>query len=153
MKKIVIVLSVVVLLLLWISEKRKFYAVGNGKYVTVWKTVGGVCYIIPDKYYGFLRPSTSFIETTNDNYLVLFFSDEFPDTIIYWENRQGKFIKIDNKSTGKEVFVDYMSNHDSLRNIIYNPNPKTVRDLKNNAYLLDIDIESNSAFNKDGKDL
>lgn len=153
MKKLVIILLVIALILVWILEKRKFYPVGNGKYVTVWKTVGGVCYVVPNKYYGLLKPAANFIETTNDNYLVLFFSEELPDKIIYWENRQGKSIKIDNQSKEKSLFINYMSNHDSLRNVLYVPNPKTVRDLKNNAYLLDLDIEANSASNKDGKDL
>ncbi|MBL7760514.1 MAG: hypothetical protein JNK08_07445 [Sediminibacterium sp.] len=153
MKKLIIIGIIIALLVVWIGEKRKFYHIGNNKYVTVWKTFGGVCYVVPDKYYGLVKPSDNFIETTNDNYLVLFFSQEVPNQIIYWKNRQDKLVKIKNKSTDKIVFVDYMSNHDSLRNLLYKPNPKNVRDLKDNAYLLDINIEANTASDKEGKDL
>ena len=153
MKKLLISLVVIALIFIWVLEKRKFYPIGNGSYVTVWKTVPGVCYIIPNKYYGLMKPTANFIETTNDNYLVLFFSEELPDKIIYWENRQGMAINVDSQSNGKGIFINYNSNHDSLHNILYKVNPKTVRDLKANAYLLDIDIEASSAFDKNGKDL
>lgn len=62
------------LLLLWFDQTRSFYCVGNNRCITVWKRVGGTCYIIPGKYYGILRPSQDYIKTTNDNAITILFA-------------------------------------------------------------------------------
>jgi hypothetical protein len=151
MKKILIAIIVIGALVIWNGEKRKFYSVGDNKYITVWKTFGGVCYIIPEKYYGLVRPSVNFMETTDDNYIVLFFSKETPSHVIYWENRQNRELKIVNNSKDKVLFVNYLSNQDSLDKLLYKPDAKKVRDVKDNVEMLDIDIEQDYATDKTGK--
>lgn len=153
MKKIVVVFIIIAALLFWNVEKRSFYPIGGNTYVTVWKTFGGLCYIVPGKYYGLVKPSGNFIETTDDNYIVLFSSKESPSHIIYWENRQGRELKVFNELKDKILFVNYLSNQDSLNKVLYKPDAKKVRDVKSNVEMLDIDIEANRVFNKDGKDL
>src|SRR4051812_43765911 len=117
-KLIIIIIGCLLVLAIWYGEKRKFYPIGNNKFVTVWKTYNNVCYIIPDKYYGIVKPSANFLKTSNDNYVVLFFTQELPSHIIFWEGRQGRNIEVDNKSKEKVVFVDYLSNKDSLHSML-----------------------------------
>lgn len=65
MKKIFIVL--IILIIVWFGERRHFYRLNDEKYITIWKTYGGTCYIIPYRYFGIIAPSHDFIKTSNIN--------------------------------------------------------------------------------------
>lgn len=50
--------------LLILGQIRSFYQVGDFTF-TVWKNLGGTCYIMPYKYYGIFPPKKNFITTPN----------------------------------------------------------------------------------------
>jgi hypothetical protein len=66
--------GVIVLLIVMISilaeESRSFYCLSDGQCVTVWKRSANKCYIVLDKYYGLVKPTDNYIETTNSNFCV-----------------------------------------------------------------------------------
>lgn len=64
-KKIIVVALLVAELFVVIDQKRSFYCMDSGRCVTVWKRFGGRCYVIPYKYYGLWKPSSSYIDTEN----------------------------------------------------------------------------------------
>lgn len=58
----------IVVIFLFYAESRKFYCTTEGKCITVWKTFVNTCFIIPEKYYGVLPPSSSsYVKTVNTN--------------------------------------------------------------------------------------
>lgn len=69
MKKSIKMLFLILLfgLPIWYGETRSFECSDKGKCVTVWKTYGNTCYVIPGKYYGLLAPSSgeNYIKTVN----------------------------------------------------------------------------------------
>ena len=104
-KKLIILLTLIAILFIYYGEERNFYCLSEGKCVTVWKTYGNTCYIIPYKYYGLYKPSGNYMITTNTN-----------DIDIIWENNSDKIIltsdeesKIIN-SKAKQIIIDYNSN-------------------------------------------
>lgn len=142
---IVIFLSVV-----WYGESRNFFCLDNGRCVTVWKTFNNVCYIIPGRYYGILRPSDNFIESSNSNFMTIYFTSELPNVFIY---KSDQSLKIKNASKEKVVFYDYNSNIQKFDSILYIPNAKKNNEIKGNARLMDVFIRENYALDKYGKHL
>jgi hypothetical protein len=67
MKKLLIILSLPILLVLWYAQARHFYKFNDGTTLTFWKTIGGKCYIIPGVYLSPLRPRNNYISTSNVN--------------------------------------------------------------------------------------
>lgn len=58
-------LVLVSVFLLWMGQRRTFLCIGEGRCVTVWKTYGNKCYLIPGKYYGLIEPMRSHATTSN----------------------------------------------------------------------------------------
>src|ERR1700720_4395948 len=99
MKKLLLCLSIfIILALIWYGESRKFFCLNNGKCVTVWKTYNNVCYIIPGRYYGIIRPSDNFIESSNNNFLTIYFTSELSNVFTY---KSEQTLKINNISKDK----------------------------------------------------
>jgi len=73
--------------------------------VTVWKTYNNVCYVIPFKYYGLLKPSDNYILTTNMSDLDILLSAE-PKTIIVAKDDETVIV---NNSKKKILIIDYDS--------------------------------------------
>jgi len=150
MKKAVFLFSAFLLFVIWIGEHRSFYCVGNDECITVWKRIGGICFIIPGKYYGIFKPSGTYIQTSNDNSLiVLYFITKFPKTIIIW----GDSYKIIKASKNVYTFIDFRKQEGKFKRIIYGPGAKKIGDLKKGVYILGLDIFGNLAFDKNGKEL
>jgi hypothetical protein len=145
-------LSCMLLLYIWNIEKRSFYPIGNGEYITVWKKSGGNCYIIPDKYYGLLSPSGDYIKTTNNNLLEFFWTNAMPKTMIYWKNKEGEPLEVVNNK--KDIrFVEYTGVKDTLHSVLYKPNAKLASDVKDGTSMLSLDTKENYARDKAGKKL
>jgi hypothetical protein len=103
MKKLLIFFSVLLLIVIWNGESRKFYCLDNETCVTVWKTYNNACFIIPGKYYGIIKPSRNHIETTNTNLLTIYFSKELSQALIV-QCEQGVNIKNENRMIS--LFID-----------------------------------------------
>jgi|SRR5450432_2918417 len=151
MKRILIVsAALVILVAVWYGESRRFFCVSDDKCVTVWKTYGNLCYIIPGKYYGILRPSDNFIKTSNTNNLTIYFSNEIPNGLVYKSENE---LTIINEKENKFIFYDYTSDTKKYDKILYIPNAVKSNDIKVDADLIYIFIKENFALGKNGKRL
>lgn len=151
MKKVLLtVLVILILLLAWYGESRKFFCLGGGRCITVWKTYNNTCYVIPGKYYGLFKPTENFIQTTNTNSLTIFFTNQLPNAVIY---RSDQAVKITNDNKSKITFYDYQSDAIKFDSLLYLPNAKKNKDIKKDVGLIDVFIHDNYAIDKDGKKL
>ena len=82
MKKNYFLLLILISIAFWYGEKRSFYCLKNGFCITVWKTYGNKCYIIPSKYYGILTPKEGYIKTSNLDDIDLIFINDFKNIIV-----------------------------------------------------------------------
>lgn len=152
MKIVGIFLLIVIVFLVWFDQSRSFYCLTSGDCVTVWKRLGNKCYVIPGKYYGVFKPSSSFIETTNSQYLTLYFTDELPEKIVVRnqgssKSQHGGYV-INNKEKSNWEIVEYS---DDYKPLIYNPEAQKFNDVKAGANYIDLDIKQNYAINKKGE--
>jgi hypothetical protein len=151
MKKLILIFFILIAVaFVWYGESRKFFCLDNGKCVTVWKTYNDVCYIIPGHYYGIIRPSDNFFESSNTNTLTIYFTRELPNVLIY---KSEEPLKVNNANKEKFTFYDYKSNTQKFDSILYIPDAKRNNDIKNDARLLDIFVLENYAIDKNGKHL
>jgi hypothetical protein len=65
---LVIIFFIIVYLYNW-DQSRSIYCLTPEKCITVWKRLGGKCFIIPEKYFGRKRPTGAYIKTTNTDRL------------------------------------------------------------------------------------
>lgn len=98
---IIIVFGVLYLI---IDQSRSFYKLEEGKEVTVWKRIGGKCYVIPYKYYGVIKPSSCAIETVNTAGVTLIWHN---GRLIVNTDSEMKII-----NNGDCILEDYMNNED-----------------------------------------
>ena len=151
MKRFLLYLGIFIpVIAIWYVESRKCYCLDNGNCVTIWKTYNNICYIIPGRYYGIIRPSDNFIETSNNNLLTLYFTSELPNSVIY---KSEQILTIKNADKDKWVFYDYNSNAQKFDSILYIANAKRNNDIKDNARLIDVFVGENYALDKRGKHL
>jgi hypothetical protein len=158
MKKVLGIISILIVIVVSVSlyykQSRDFYCLPDDKCVTVWKRVGGVCYVIPSKYYDVMKPSNDFIETTNTQYLTLYFLAGSSQVLVVKnegtsQGFKGGF-KIHNALKNKVTILDYSESSQSL---IYKPNAQTHSDVSPGVELLNLDIFENYATDKNGKKL
>lgn len=127
---IIIVFGVLYLIL---DQSRSFYKLEEGKEVTVWKRIGGKCYVIPYKYYGVIKPSSCAIETVNTASVTLIW---YNDRLIVNTDSEMKII-----NDGDCILEDYMNNEDENDSrFLWNDNGinKLKSDLKYlSVYILD----------------
>jgi hypothetical protein len=87
--------SVVSMLLIWCAvifligcndyrrDSRHFFCLPNGRCITMWRTIQGICYVIPGKYEGSICPPTS------ESYIVSPFTEGMD---IIWEKGTNSII-------------------------------------------------------------
>ncbi|MBS1760085.1 MAG: hypothetical protein JST23_08190 [Bacteroidetes bacterium] len=152
MKKILSLIALVIFFaLIYFGEKRDFYCLEEGKCVTVWKTYGNSCYIIPYKYYGLLSPSGNYIKTTYTNDVTIYWNDELPNAVTI---RCEQDFKIVNNNSAKINIVDFNSNYENnLNKVFYDKDAKGFSDVKKNVSFISIYIKENYATDKNGNKL
>jgi hypothetical protein len=151
MKRALLITVIVVAgLLTWYGESRHFYCLDNGKCITVWKTYNNVCYIMPGKYYGIIKPSDNYIQTTNTNNLTIFFTAEMPNLLVI---QSEDALEINNKNKKNYLLLDYSKATSRFDSIFYKRNAQKFNEIKDNARLIDLDIHENYAIDKDGRHL
>ena len=133
MKRTILIASgiLVVLILVYADQNRNFYNLENGKCFTIWKRIGGTCYIIPGKYWGVNAPD-SFVKAKNSGIVTLFFSASQPDNIFV----EGQGLELANEGLPPR-FVAKNLQHDEL---LYITDARTASDLKPDAYRVDMDL-------------
>lgn len=92
-KIVIIILSIVtiifILLVTW-EQSRDYYYTSKGRCVTVWKRLGGRCYVMPYKYsILFQNPKENYIETNSQSWIALYWrtdKDIYVDNNYYNQN-------------------------------------------------------------------
>jgi hypothetical protein len=141
----------IVLLLLWFDQSRSFYCVDGNKYITVWKRSKGICYIIPDKYYGIFSPSNGYIKSTIDNAMTIYWTKSLPNTLII---KCGNDYTISNSSSKNKItIIDYNSDSTKYHAIIYKSSLIQFGAVKENVDFIDLGILEGYAKDKYGKNL
>nr|WP_294988324.1 hypothetical protein [uncultured Sediminibacterium sp.] len=147
MNKIFFFILLVGVVLFWFGEKRKFYQFGDGKYLTVWKTYGGVCYIIPGKYFGIIKPSDGYIQSPITDAIVLFSSKQFGDTIVY--NSLSSVTPVN--SISKHIyFLDLNLEKERVYPFLYENTMTKATEVKQGVKYLHVLIRDNFAIGKNG---
>ncbi len=125
------------ILYLIIDQSRSFYKLEEGKEVTVWKRIGGKCYVIPYKYYGIIKPISCAIESVNTGGV----------TLIWYNGRlivdTDSKMKIINK--GDCLLEDYM-NKKHKNDSIFLWNDDGVFKLKSDLKYISISILDGSVY-------
>jgi len=145
-KKLLFILVVLVVIVFAYGESRKFLHLDDGKYVTVWKTYDDVCYIVPGRYYGLLKPSvlSTYIKTTNRSTGVDIIWKKESDTLLAQVDSNSQIF---NGRSDKVVIVNYNLNqrlNDSL--YTYFDNKLKVRRYKKGINILSIPINDMGAL-------
>jgi len=152
-KTIIYVVSVFILLIVWYGEKRKIYCI-NGTCITVWKTFGNTCYIVPGKYYGLIKPMDDYIRSTNTNSFTIYISMQLPKTLIIKnegtsQGFEGEF-DIINDDKSKFIIKSYSKTYEDM---LYHPKAAHFNDLRDDANYFAINVEEDYAEDKNGKKL
>ncbi|MEJ8606433.1 hypothetical protein JSO56_05780 [Riemerella anatipestifer] len=143
-------LLLVGLLLGWFAYKRHFYYFGDtGKCVTVWKRIGGKCYIIPGKYYGITAPD-NYVEIGNLDNVTIYWSNEIPEKYIV-RNEGYKFDIISHQKDNK--FLKFEDKKKYYRSLLYLQEAKKHNDIKPNVEIMNISIREPYATDKKGNKL
>lgn len=150
MKKIglIFVLFIVVVLFFY-GESRKIFCVENGRCITVWKTFGNTCYIIPGRYYGLMKPSSeNYLRTNNLNNLDIIWTNKMDSLIVNFSDSDASII---NSFKGIK-FVNYSLNNkynDSILTYLHGG----YRRYKKEVDYMSIFLKDNYATDKYGKKL
>jgi len=148
MKKVLIFPALLLLMAIWYGESRKFFCAGDGECVTVWKTYNNVCYIVPGKYYGIIRPSDNYIKTSNINLVSIFYSPKLPRVFIIQPGLGVRFI---NGDTARFTFYNYYADSAGFNQLLFAPS-QTGDELKPGVRVLNIDIREDYELGGEGKD-
>lgn len=130
---------------IWYGESRSFLCTDNGKCVTVWKTYNNICYVIPGKYYGLLKPfSRNYIKTTNRSSGVDLIWRAGSDTVLAQVDDDSQIF---NNASNKTTIVNYKSNeryNDSL--YTYFDTKLKPRRYKKNVNMISVPIDNTGAL-------
>jgi len=148
-KKIVLSLFAILLTIVWIGESRSFFCIGDGMCVTVWKTYGGTCYVVPGKYYGLTKPvSRNHIRTTNASGLDIIWPNDSKNIVVDINDSNSLII-----NDSKGVFIiDYSSKRDYFNSLFTYFDGKYHRYKKDVAYI-SLSIPENVAVDNTGNKL
>jgi hypothetical protein len=149
-RNLIVFATLLFVVAVWYGESRKFYCLDNGRCITIWKTYNNVCFIVPGKYYGIVKPSGNYIESSNTNLLTIYFSKEMPRSLIIQCEQE---LKINNEKTDAFTFYRYETDTGRFNSLLYFSSAKKRSDMKSGAGLMYIDIHENYALDKYGKKL
>ena len=138
-KKFFITLMVIAMFVFVWSQFRHFYIVNNVSF-TVWKRVGGYCYVIPGRYYSLKKPKKDYIRVSNVGSLLICLKND--SSLVLFNNRY-----IDNDS----VYINFKN----YKFEYYSPNSRSIDEIKKwdemrsvnrrNLPFLEVDIREMSA--------
>ncbi|MBP8763541.1 hypothetical protein SDC9_155184 [bioreactor metagenome] len=138
-KKFFITIMVLAMFVFVWSQFRHFYIVNNISF-TVWKRVGGYCYVIPGRYYSLKKPKKDYIRVSNVGSLLICLKND--SSLVLFNNRY-----IDNDS----VYINFKN----YKFEYYSPNSRSIDEIKKwdemrsvnrrNLPFLEVDIREMSA--------
>jgi hypothetical protein len=127
----------------WFGLSRKFICLDDNTCITVWKTFGNVCYLIPGKYYGIFSPTKDHIKTKNTALIELYFPELLPNTIIY---RCTESVTIKNNTPEILVFKNFYSNDSTFQELLFDKTPQ--KKLNGGLNFIFIDIHNSYSSDK-----
>jgi len=150
LKIFVLIIIVIGSILIWYDQKRSFFKATNGEYMTMWKRVGGICYLIPGKYYGITKPKDGYVEMPTLAHLTVYYSDKLPNIILLRKesNYDYKAYAPVNKAY---LFANYLLNKEKYRPIIYKEETTASMDINKDASYLSINILESYATDETGR--
>ena len=113
-KKFFITIMVLAMFVFVWSQFRHFYIVNNVSF-TVWKRVGGYCYVIPGRYYSLKKPKKDYIRVSNVGSLLICLKND--SSLVLFNNRY-----IDNDS----VYINFKN----YKFEYYSPNSRSIDEIK-----------------------
>lgn len=138
-KKFFITIMVFAMFVFVWSQFRHFYIVNNISF-TVWKRVGGYCYVMPGRYYSLKKPKKDYIRVSNVGSLLICLKND--SSLVLFNNRY-----IDNDS----VYINFKN----YKFEYYSPNFRSIDEIKKwdemrelnrrNLPFLEVDIREMSA--------
>ena len=138
-KKFFITIMVLAMFVFVWSQFRHFYIVNNISF-TVWKRVGGYCYVIPGRYYSLKKPKKDYIRVSNVGSLLICLKND--SSLVLFNNRY-----IDNDS----VYINFKN----YKFEYYSPNSRSIDVItkcdemrsvnRRNLPFLEVDIREMSA--------
>lgn len=148
----IFVLLIIVLgsIFIWYDQKRSFFKATNGEYITMWKRVGGICYLIPGKYYGITKPKDGYVEMPTLAHLTVYYSDKLPNIILLRKESNYDY-KAYNPVNKAYLFDDYILNIEKYRPIIYKEDATVFSDINKDASYLSINILESYATDETGR--
>ncbi|AMR34234.1 hypothetical protein A0256_23670 [Mucilaginibacter sp. PAMC 26640] len=149
MKKALLLLIILLFAaIVWRVEYRSFYYLKNGKCVTVWKAYDGLCYIIPRKYNGVLKPSAeSYLVTPYTKGLDIIWQENSNNIIANLEDEKNQIIH--NCPSGIQI-ANYNLNKRYNDSLYLYFDGEYYRYKKNVDYLT-LNIKEEYAYDKKGK--
>ncbi len=137
----VFILFMAIILIIW-DQKRSFYCLSDSQCITVWKRFGNKCYIIPGKYYGIFKPSSSYVKTTNMNSVTVIWKNN--NSLLIDAKKNVEAINKFSDSISIELYSKERNKNDSLYTYIENH----YRKYKLKTTYLSINIEENYITDK-----
>ncbi len=136
--------------ILWVSEKRTFFYLKDGFYLTGWKRMGGTCYIVPGKYYGLSKPTDSHIVTSNLNSVTIYYTQKQPKNLIV-RNEDDYDVELFNNQKSSFLLSNFDSSREFYIGLLYGDTTKKFYQVKPDVEYIDIDIRHLYAKNKNRK--
>lgn len=133
-----------VVLLAYADQGRTFFCLGNGSCITVWKRLGGTCYVTSGKYRGVMSPD-SYVSLKSSGQLTLFFSPSEPNAVIV----EGNGLKIANAGSG----VKFVRKGEREEALLYEASARTASDVKPGVVMVDLDVGPMYATDQQGQKL
>jgi len=149
-KIIIIAIIIMAVPFFYYDQSRKYFCISEDKCVTVWKRVGGTCYIISGKYTGWFKPKDDYIKTCNLSDLDIVWIDQLPNSIIIQQQSYYQYTIV-NKNTNNLHIYRYENNPDKFHSLIYNVGVTKYNDIKAGVFRLSIDVRENYARTSDGR--
>lgn len=136
-KKAISLFGFIIFFLICTYEKRIYYSINN-HYVTVWKTFGGTCYIIPGKYFGLTKPNKNFISTNNEHgEFVFYWSNDLKNIVVF---KSDSSYTINNDDSINLKIVNYYSDEKKYDDIFYIKDAKLNNEIKTTVNFIDFDV-------------
>jgi hypothetical protein len=150
MKALTISILVICAVYLAFDQSRSFYCLSDARCITVWKRVGGACYVVNGKYYGLFKPSKSFLKTTNTQSFTFYFIDEFP-TKIFVKDQGSTLGGIKNFIIKNKNIFEFIEYDPSIDALIYQDGTTKFNEVRESVGYIDLDIKENYAVDKYGR--
>jgi hypothetical protein len=147
-KILILILAIPCGLIIWFDQSRSFYCTSEGRCVTVWKRIGGKCYVIPDKFFGVMKPSDNFIETINHSNMGIIWN--YKNQCIVSTTDENAMIFNKDKT---EIYILNYNLNKAYNDSVYMYFDGTYPRYKKDVNFISIDILEGYAKDKDGKKL